>query len=490
MVQEITGSTRRTRLSPQASQEYMISRIQDLGKCASTGDVRSKRNGRHWPLGVPSFEDGEGQIATESLAASKLPVSDSDDRFFKPSKRDRLLSAPSVPVMREDSSAQCRSNNVPNAVDLPSARSHSLANPLPLLLRPAYESKPLPELPPFARRERNAPFHRGNMAAVHASRQDPGTQTSASLRKADSHWSRLRSRIPAPITIPERPPNAYSASGPLSPRTDQPSSPPNIPLPADPPVPPSRGSSLYRTIASHARNVSSESLVDPAASNCSTQDIRRTLRSPPTLRRNFSEYALSNHEEVPETSYSAPLSLASSTRASGIDEPNDSMIQNNLAGPTSPTGDWHDAQSTIMSSTPSYMSPVFRTDVNHSRQGHGHTNGPSPLSRQPSRSHALSPAAPLSPDQLESRLAYLERQNKRLQAALIAALDVEVGVAVSPNTDLASPRGSVKPVISDDASSTRVSASVSRSGSGAGSNSRSGSVVCDVVKRDGPVFIC
>lgn len=494
MVQEVTGSMRRTRLSPQASREYLISRVQDVDTSSpSTGDIQSKRSGRHWPLGGPAFLDGESQIATESLAALPPSVSGPEDDFFEHSMRDRLMSAPSVPVMHENSSVQYRSKDISKATNPSTARSRSIGDLLPPLPNLDYESKPLPQLPVFAKPERKIHYHKRNVATVGDSSTVPSTQSSTSLRNADPHRRRLHSRVPPPISIPKQPPNISSTSIPLSPRTVRPSSPPNIPLPADPPVPPSRASS-YRTIVPQASNASSESLVDPALTiNCSTQDTRRTIRSRPALRRNFSEYTLSNHEEVvPGTSYSAPLSLASSARASRIDQSDESTGHD----PTIPAGDCNDAQNATVPSSPSCTASIFKPEFNTPRHnhghGHGHGQGPSSLSRQSSshsRSHPLSPPVPLSPDQLESRVAFLERQNKMLQAALIAALDVGagvgVGVAVGHDTDSARTSGSMKVGLS----SACVSRSDLAAGSGSGSGSRSASFVGEAGERDGTVLM-
>lgn len=433
-VQEITGSNLRAQLSPHGSQEHLPLRVRDLDASPSMtpADIQSKRNGRHWPLSSASTEGDEIRSASNSTYSP-------DNHLFEFPIRDRLASAPSIPATHEEP-RELPSNYILNVGDSGSStRSRSVGDLLSAMPNPEPENQSAQAVSSdrcgttcqsrtITRIERSFQFHRRGVAVSRAIHQASNTQSPMAPGKAGSQ-SQLRTRALASITIPEHPPKSLFASVPRSPRTDRPSSPPNIPLPADPPVPPSRGSS-YKSAATHG-NASSESLVDPALferSNLgsgSRQDHKPIFQAQATLRRNFSENALCNHEEIQKTSYSAPLSLASSARVSRIEYPQHSATESSEANGSS-APDWHDTQ--VVPSSPSYISPVYKNDFNPSRR--------SPLSKQPSRT--FSPSQAPSPEQLESRLAFLERQNKMLQAALIAALDFGVATGHGHGTD--SPR--------------------------------------------------
>ncbi|KAL1955582.1 hypothetical protein VTO42DRAFT_8385 [Malbranchea cinnamomea] len=464
--------------SSRPSQEYLMSRIRDrLVASNLAAGVQAKEEDGDWPILAGSIDRCESQLSRRPITSGKSSISSlgvADSRFSDPPKRNRLAPAPLETVSSSSGQKSAKpllSNELNNLDPTASIRLRRVGNIYAANSRPESPASgswstcpigspkedvgcqkqrqrspeispntcsPFPQQSDATREERNFPFHRWDMATARVTPKVTNTQSISTTGRTNAQ-GQVRSNAVPPTTIPEHPPRKFSVSLPQSPRTECPSTPPKIPLPADPPIPPRRGSLQKCAGTSSRGQLLSERLGEQAPFDRSairsraTSDIRRRRRPPP-LRSNWSGQTLCNYDEIEETSESVSVSVSSSARVSKIEYPDnisrecsDTSIPPRENGNESPTLGWYDLPS------PKCVSSFYcKSDGAHSppppQQQQQQQQQPRQPSRQSSRTCIDTPE-PLSPKQLESRLAFLERQNQMLQAALIAALDVGVGVS-------------------------------------------------------------
>lgn len=232
-----------------------------------------------------------------------------------------------------------------------------------------------------------------------------------------------RSTTPAQREYPRK----LSAQLPQSPRTQGPSSPPNVPLPADPPVPPSRCSSRKHMLgsimgtAAYPAQMSSDALImEPNASRrpslANVSDNAGVVPSPSPL-----QWSKTERQRCPTPSAASPGVLVPENSARAMTESRDSSAEENKDNTY--VGVETETRKPLRRRGHQNIEPLSASTTESSPPGSRCT---SPVnSRKPSR--VLTYPEPQKQTQtsqdLEFRVAFLEQQNKRLRDALVSALD-------------------------------------------------------------------